>query len=70
MISEILLEPGKMAKIVEIEDSLESLQEALGGYIEEYMPFEDEVALIVDEERKINGRPLNRSIRNDDGKNH
>lgn len=31
MISEILLEPGKMAKIVEIEDSLESLQEAVGG---------------------------------------
>ena len=29
MISVILLEPGKMAKIVEIEDSLESLQEVL-----------------------------------------
>lgn len=68
MISAILLEPGKMAKIVEIEDSLESLQNAVGGYIEEYMPFEDEVALIVNEEGKIDGLPLNRAVRNEDGK--
>ena len=48
--------------MVTLNDNLESMQEAVGGWIEEYMPFPDEVALICNEEGKLNGLPLNRAI--------
>lgn len=62
MISVLLIQPGKYPKTVEIEDSLEAMQAVVGGDIEEYMPFEDEVALICNDEGKVNGLPLNRAV--------
>lgn len=61
-ISVILIEPGRYPKLIEIEDTLEAMQETVGGYIEEYMPFDDEVAIICNEEGKMNGAELNRAI--------
>lgn len=61
-ISILLIQPGKYPKTVEIEDSLEAMQAVVGGDIEEYMPFEDEVAIICNEEGKVNGLPLNRAV--------
>ena len=61
-ISVLLVQPGKYPKMIEIEDSLESMQKVVGGDIEEYMPFEDEVAIVCNEEGKFNGMPLNRAI--------
>lgn len=61
-ISVLLIQPGKYPKPVEIKDSLEAMQTLVGGDIEEYMPFEDEAAIICNEEGKINGLPLNRAI--------
>lgn len=61
-ISVLLIQPGKYPKTVEIEDSLEAMQAVVGGDIEEYMPFEDEVAIICNEEGKVNGLPLNRAV--------
>lgn len=61
-ISVLLIQPGKYPKSVEIEDRLEAMQAVVGGDIEEYMPFEDEVALICNDESKINGMPLNRAV--------
>lgn len=54
-ITVLLVEPGKYPKPIEIEDTLEAMQEVVGGDIEEYMPFEDEVAIICNEEGKMNG---------------
>lgn len=34
---------------------MEAMQVVVGGDIEEYMPFEDEVAIICNEEGKVNG---------------
>ena len=65
-ISVILIEPGKYPKRIEIEDTLEAMQETVGGYIEEYMPFADDVAIICNEEGKMNGAELNRAIYSDD----
>ena len=42
----ILCKPDERAEIVEIDDKLEAMQELVGGYIQEYMPWEDEVAII------------------------
>lgn len=61
-ISVLLIQPGKYPKTVAIEDSLEAMQSLVGGDIEEYMPFEDEVAIICNEEGKISGLPLNRAV--------
>ena len=65
-ISVILVEPGRYPKLIEIEDTLEAMQETVGGYIEEYMPFDDEVAIVCNEEGKMNGAELNRAIYSDD----
>lgn len=61
-ISVLLIQPDKYPKMVTIEDSLEAMQQLVGGGIEEYMPFEDEVAIVCNEEGKINGLPLNRAV--------
>lgn len=61
-ITVLLVEPGKYPKQIEIEDTLEAMQEVVGGDIEEYMPFDDEVAIICNEEGKMNGSELNRAV--------
>ena len=63
----LLFRPGEYARTVEIDDTLEGMQEAVGGWIEEYMPFEDEVAIVCNEEGKIQGLPLSRAIYDDEG---
>ncbi len=63
----LLVEPEKKPRVVEIDDTLEALQELVGGYIEAIYPFEDEVALICNEEGKITGLPLNRALYSDEG---
>lgn len=61
-ISVILIEPDKYPKVIEIEDTLEAMQAIVEGDIEEYMPFADDVAIICNEEGKMNGMQLNRAI--------
>ena len=61
-ISVLLVEPNKYPKMIEIDDTLEAMQEVVGGDIEEYMPFEDEVAIICNEEGKITGMAPNRAV--------
>lgn len=64
--SVVLLEPGKVARKAEIDASLEGMQRIVGGYIEQFCPFEECVAFICNEEGKIDGLPLNRAIREED----
>ena len=61
-ISVLLIEPYKYPKMIEIDDTLEAMQKVVGGDIEEYMPFDDDVAIICNEEGKVNGLPPNRAI--------
>ena len=63
----LLVEPDKHPRQVEIGTKLEDLQAAVGGFIEATYPFEDEVALIMNEEGKLNGLPLNRALRDESG---
>ena len=63
----LLVEPNKYPEVKEISTDLESLQQAVGGNIEVTYPFEDNVGLVVNEEGKINGMPLNRAVRDEDG---
>ncbi len=61
----VLVEPRKRARIEEIGCELEDMQATVGGLIQAIYPFEDEVAIICNEEGKLNGLPLNRGIRMD-----
>ena len=58
----VLVQEGKLAKSVSIENKLEAMQELVGGQIEEYMPYADDIAIICNEEGKMCGLPLNRAI--------
>ena len=62
----LCVKPEKKPACIEIEAGLDALQRAVGGYIEAVYPYEDPVALIVNEEGKLNGLPLNRALRDED----
>ena len=69
MVRVIVCRPGETAAIEEIDDSLESMQAVVGGYIEEYQPFHDDndprvddVAIYCNEEGKMNGMPPSRTV--------
>ena len=49
----LIVEPGKHPREAEIDGSLESMQKTVGGYIQTIYPFEDEVAVICDDEAKL-----------------
>ena len=63
----LLVEPEKYPKEIVIDDSLEAMQEVVGGDIEEYMPYDDDVAIICNADGKIERLTLNRAIRDKDG---
>ena len=49
----LIIEPGKLPREAEIDGSLESMQKTVGGYLQAIYPFEDEVALVCDDESKL-----------------
>lgn len=61
----VLVEPGKLARIAEVGTTLDAMQRTVGGDIEAYYPFEEQVCIVCNEEGKINGLPLNRAIRDE-----
>lgn len=59
----LLVEPNKLPKRITIENSLKAKQEIVGGYIEAcYLPDDDNAVIICNEEGKLLGMPLNRTI--------
>ena len=63
----LLVEPGQYPRMVSISGELESLQKTVGGYIQAVYPFDDPVAIVCDEEGKMNGAALNRALKDEDG---
>lgn len=49
----LIVEPGKHPREAEIDGSLESMQKTVSGYLQAIYPFEDEVALVCDDESKL-----------------
>jgi len=58
----LLLEPGKIAREAEIDGSLESMQETVGGLITAVYPFSEPVAVVANDEGLLMGLPLNRKL--------
>ena len=63
----LVVEPQKAPYMKEIESSLESLQREVGGFIQATYPYPEAVALICNEEGKLEGLPHNRVLRDEDG---
>ena len=63
----LLVQPNAYPKKISVGTELEDLQAMVGGDIEVTYPFEDEVAIILNESGKINGLLLNRAIYTEDG---
>lgn len=61
-ITVLVVEPMKPCRVQEIGGDLESMQAIVGGYIEEVTPFNEPVAIVCNEEGKLNGLPLNRPL--------
>lgn len=66
----LVLEPDKVPYTKEINGTLEEMQQIVGGYIQALYPFPDEVALICNEEGKMQGLPLNRPLKDEDGRTY
>ena len=66
-ISVLLVEPERYPRPVEIGTELKDLQKAVGGFIETSYPFADKACLILNDTGKLEGLPLNRALRDDDG---
>ena len=58
----IIVKPFTNPYVKEIKGDLESMQAVVGGYIQAIYPFDDEVALVCNEEGKINGLMPNRYL--------
>ena len=57
----LVVEPGYLPYEKEI-NGLEEMQAVVGGWIEAIYPYEEEVAIVCNEEGLINGLPFNRSV--------
>lgn len=67
MMDVLLVRPNMYPQPVQIGCELEDLQKAVGGDIQAVYPYEDLVALVMDEEGKMFGKDWNRALRDEDG---
>ena len=67
-ITVITVKPGKKPTVKKIENTLKSLQNEVGGYIQVVYPWAELVGLVCDEEAKIKGKQLNRALRDENGR--
>ena len=59
--------PGKKPVKMELNGSLKSMQEFVGGTIQAIYPFDDPVAIVCNEEGKLMGMEFNRALRDEKG---
>lgn len=64
------VEPGCYPKPVTISADLHSLQQAVDGTIAATYPFTDPVAVILNDDGKLIGLPLNRALRDEHGQTY
>lgn len=66
MMTVLKLSPGCRPEVISIPHTLEAMQNLVGGCIEAICPFEDQVAIVCNEEGKLLGQEPNRAIRDPD----
>ena len=61
------VDPEKRPVVCDIDGSLSSMQEIVGGTIEAIYPWGEPVALVCHDEGKLLGLPLNRALTDEEG---
>lgn len=64
-ISVLLVKHDSCPKMVEISNSIQDMQKLVGGLIEEWLVYDDDVAIVFNERGKLLDLPLNRKFEND-----
>lgn len=64
----LVVEPEHRPEVREIDGSLRSMQEIVGGLIQALAPFDEPLALVCNDEAKLMNLPANRGLRDEDGK--
>lgn len=59
--------PGKFAEVIRIQNTLEAKQSLVHGYIQAIYPFDDEVAIVCNEEGKLQGLDPCRALFDENG---
>lgn len=59
----VYLQPDEIAQMVTLDNTLSSLQNAVGGYIQTFYGIDYPCCIVCNDEAKINGMSLNRAIR-------
>lgn len=59
----LVVEPGTPPRAAAIDHNLSSMQEVVGGLIQAIYPFDEQVALICNDEGKLMSLPPNRVLR-------
>ena len=62
MLKAVMVKPNQRAEIAYINTSLESMQRVVGGLIQVLYPFEEEIAIICNDEAKLLHMPPNRGL--------
>ena len=63
----LAVEPERRPEVREIDGSLESMQEIVGGWIQALYPFDEPVALVCNDEGKLLNLSANRGLRDKNG---
>ena len=63
----LIVEPKRRQEVKEIDGSLKSMQEVVGGLIQVLYPFDEPVALVCNDEGKLMNLPANRGLRDKSG---
>ena len=66
-IAVLVVRPGERPVLEVLDGSVDSMRKIVGGHLEHIMPFEDEVALVCNDEGKLDGLPWNRAICDESG---
>ena len=63
----LVIEPERRPEVREIDGSLKSMQDVVGGWIQALYPFDEPVALVCNDEGKLMNLPANRGLRDEHG---
>ena len=63
----LVIEPERRPEVREIDGSLESMQEVVGGLIQALFPFDEAVAMVCNDEAKLINLQANRGLRDQNG---
>ena len=68
MMKVLYIQAGEKPQVIEIRHTLGEMQRLVGGTISSFMPFNDGSVIILNDNGKIDGLPLNRAVYDKNGK--